>query len=189
VLIPDVVVQMVEPLPTGVLGYIVVRVTSLFRPFNATVGDEAPTTSIIHLCKLSGDEECGYSGLGMTRLIPEDVCGGHLLLRRKLLHNLFREWRGGWRYRAHHVADTNVAGGRRVRMIAKRATRAGEAQEGEVWRNEAEFEVLVRVHRDDWHVQDRHRGRKSKLSLRVSLRNGPRFDHCVIVIPEAKRVK
>ena len=80
---------MVDPHPVGILGHIVVRSVPLLRPFNATVADEAPTTSIIHLCKLSSDQGCGYSGLGMMGLVVEDVCSNQLLMRRELLHNLF----------------------------------------------------------------------------------------------------
>lgn len=64
-LVPNMVVQMVKPLPAPIFGYIIERIDLLCSSLNAAVADQAPPTTVTDLCQVSGDERSRDGSLGM----------------------------------------------------------------------------------------------------------------------------
>jgi hypothetical protein len=85
VLVPDVVVQVIEPLARVVLVDVVVGVEPLLGSVNSTVPEQAPSTAFMYLSKLSSDERGRYGRVGVSLLVVEDVESRLLLVWGKVL--------------------------------------------------------------------------------------------------------
>jgi len=87
-LVPNVVVQMIEPLASRVLGRVVTWVEPLVSPINSAATNQAPTTTILYLGKIGGDKGGGDGSAGVGRLVVHDIESCLLLARGKILDDV-----------------------------------------------------------------------------------------------------
>jgi hypothetical protein len=85
VFVPDMVIEVVEPLASEILVNVVKWVELLLGSFGSTVPEQAPPTTILYLSELSSDQRCRYGSVGVSLLVVEDVKRRLLLVWGELL--------------------------------------------------------------------------------------------------------